>query len=85
VPAVKDSGVYVLQLGSFRSTDQAEQFKQNLAKMGFMTQLQPITNSEKETWYRVRIGPYTNLDKLNDIRARLRKNNLNAMLVKLQN
>ena len=38
---------------------------------------------DTETWHRVRIGPITNLDELNRLRARLREADINALVIRV--
>jgi len=40
--------------------------------------------NKNETWHRVRVGPYKNLDDLNRARALLKENSMAAVLVKLK-
>ncbi len=82
VPQVDKPGTYVLQAGAFRKFDDAERLKASLALLGIQASVQMATINN-ETWYRVRIGPYNNLDELNAVRMRLRENAINAVLVKL--
>lgn len=82
VPQVEKPGTYVLQAGAFRKFNDAERLKASLALLGIQANVQMATINN-ETWYRVRIGPYNNLDELNTVRMRLRENAINAVLVKL--
>lgn len=82
VPQVDKPGTYVLQAGAFRKFDDADRLKASLALLGVQANVQAATINN-ETWYRVRIGPYNNLDELNAVRMRLRENAINAVLVKL--
>lgn len=79
-----EKGAYILQAGAFRKSEQAERMKASLALIGIEANVQTVTIDGSETWHRVRIGPYTNLEKLNQVRARLRENNINAMLLRIK-
>ena len=46
--------------------------------------VEPSALPDKGTWYRVRIGPYTKLDEINQVRQTLAQNGINASLVKLK-
>ena len=79
VKQVKKPGIYLLQAGSFRSHQQAEQLKARLALLGMETRIQTASN-----WHRVRVGPYKNLPELNKARNLLKQNGIDAILIKLK-
>jgi hypothetical protein len=78
------SEVYVLQAGSFRSYIQADKRKAALALMGIEAAIQTVTIDNSKTWHRVRIGPNTNLAKLQQIRQQLRNNQIECQLFKVK-
>lgn len=75
---------YVLQVGSFRTMGQADRLKASLALLGLRADIQSVAVNSNETWYRVRLGPYTDLDKLNAARKRLRANGMDAMVLRIK-
>jgi len=77
-------GTYVLQAGSFRRRADAERRKASLALLGVRSTIQAVTLENGETWYRVRIGPYTSLEDLNRTRALLQENDVDTLLVRLR-
>lgn len=83
VPQVEAPGTYLLQAGSFRTREQADQLKAKLALLGLQSDIQTVTINNKETWHRVRVGPFTDLKALNTARARLKENNLDAILLRI--
>lgn len=83
-PALKQPGKFVLQAGSFKTVDQAESMKASLALLGIEAQIQSVTINNNESWHRVRLGPYDNIADLNRVRARLRQNKIDAILLKLK-
>jgi len=84
VPQVDQPGTYYLQAGSFRAFDQADRLKAQLALLGLHAGIETVTVNKNETWHRVRVGPYKNLDDLNRSRALLKENSMAAVLVKLK-
>lgn len=72
---------YILQAGSFRSHDQADQLKASLALKGITANIQTV-NVNSVTWHRVRIGPITSMSKLTQTRKRLRDSGIQAIVVK---
>ncbi len=84
VAKVTRPGVYVLQAGSFRRQADAERRKAELALLGIYSTVQAVTLDNGETWYRVRIGPFAQLDELNEARALLQENGVDTLLVRLK-
>ena len=82
VPQVEKPGTYLLQAGAFRKLEDADRLKASLALLGIQSNIH-ATTINKEQWYRVRIGPYTNLNELNAVRLRLREHAIDALLVKI--
>jgi cell division protein FtsN len=84
VKQVEQPGTYLLQAGSFRSRQQADQLRARLALLGLETSVQAVTVDNAQTWHRVRVGPFNNLRDLNDARALLRRNGVDAILIRLK-
>ncbi len=70
-----------LQAGSFSTAQDADNQKVKLAFMGIESNVQQVM-IEDRTWYRVRIGPYFQLEELNKTRANLAKSGIEAQLSK---
>lgn len=83
-PAAKRGDGYVLQVGSYRNFREADGIKARLALMGLEASVQRVTVDRKETWYRVRVGPYTSADNANRVRDQLRRNKFKAIVLKLR-
>lgn len=79
-----DAGRYLLQSGSFRRFEDADKRKAMLALLGVQSSIQKVTINENEVWHRVRLGPYHDIKELNDVRAILRKNNIETLLIKVK-
>jgi cell division protein FtsN len=82
--SVEDNSVYILQVGSFKQLEAADQVKAQLALLGISDDIQRVVINGQDTRYRVRVGPYVEQSKLNAERKRLMENNLEFMLLKLQ-
>lgn len=74
---------YILQVGSFRSPDEAESLKARLAFMGLQATIQPVTVNKNQRWIRVRVGPFPSFKQAEQVQTRLKRNNITAMLLKL--
>ena len=81
-PILEDPGRYVLQAGSFRAEADAEGRRASLALLGIESSIQRVTIDTDE-YHRVRIGPTSDLDSLNDIRTRLWDAEIEVLLIKL--
>ncbi len=81
---LEENSVYILQVGSFRQFEAADQVKAQLALLGISADIQRVVINGQDTRYRVRIGPFDDQTRLNTERRRLQENNLEFMLLKLQ-
>lgn len=84
VKQVEEPGTYLLQAGSFRTRQQADQLRARLGLLGLETSVQTVKVDNTRTWHRVRVGPFSNLGDLNDARALLRKNGVDAILIRIK-
>jgi cell division protein FtsN len=75
-------GRYLLQVGSFQDELSAKGLKGYLVSIGIPAHIEITGLSETGRWYRVQVGPFTDLDKLNQTRSLLAKNNITAILRK---
>lgn len=78
------SGTFYLQAGSFRRPEEAEKMKATLAFLGLESSIQTVTINGADTWHRVRIGPFSDLASLNDARKRLKKNEIESIVLKVR-
>ncbi len=82
-PAATGS-TYMLQMGSFRRYADADRMKASLALLGIQAEIQKVTINNKETYHRVRSGPYRSGQQVNQVRDLLRQNGINNLLIKLK-
>lgn len=83
-PTVKKTATaYLLQVGSFANSKEADALRAQLAFMGLESSIQAHTINAQERRYRVRIGPYTNEAEAKSARLKLQQNNITAIMVKL--
>ncbi len=81
IPEVQATGGYLLQVGSFQRNSEADAMKAKLALLGVEANIESVSVN-KDTWHRVRIGPYKDLGKVNEFREHLRKNHIDSLLMK---
>jgi len=79
---VTNPGRYLLQVGSYREQSLAEGLKRHIESFGIKTNIAKTNLTDKGRWYRVQIGPFTDLNKLNQISAKLKANNIDAIVRK---
>jgi cell division protein FtsN len=77
--------LYFVQAGAFQNPADADNLKARLALMGLQASVEPANLPDRGTWYRVRLGPYTQLDEINRVRQTLAQNAIDASLVKIKN
>ena len=65
---------YFLQAGSFQNPDDADNMKAKLVMLGVEAAVQTAEVPQKGLWHRVRVGPFSNVDEMNRIRASLQQN-----------
>lgn len=73
--------VYTLQIGSFLSFKDADKRKANLALLGIGSRIHAIKTNNR-THYRVLVGPYDNINRVNEIDAAMKANNIKTLLLK---
>ena len=71
---------YLLQVGSYRSTAEADRVRDRLARAGISAQVQHVV-SGSSAWNRVRIGPLDDAG-LAKVRGQLRTANIHALLIR---
>ncbi|MBS3786095.1 MAG: SPOR domain-containing protein [Gammaproteobacteria bacterium] len=82
-PAAPAGGTrYLLQAGSFQSAADADSLRARLAIIGIEANIQVVELPGGETWHRVRIGPYRDLRTVNEARARMAANQIEAIMLR---
>lgn len=79
---VTNPGRYLLQVGSYREQSLAEGLKRHIESFGIEVKIAKTNLTDKGRWYRVQIGPFTDLNKLNHTSAKLKANGINAIVRK---
>ena len=83
-PVAKQPVMFVLQVGSFKQFEAADEIKAKLALMGVTADIQRVVINGQDVRHRVRIGPYKNSNQLKQAKDRLLANDLDFMLLKLK-
>src|SRR5882757_215728 len=83
-PEIAEPGQYLIQVGAYKTRDEAEKGRANLALLGVESKIEQVTIDQSATWYRVRIGPENDLAKAQEILQRLESNDIKGMLIKVK-
>lgn len=75
--------LYVLQVASFQNLGDAEKMKANLAFLGITANIQHVTVN-KQSWHRVRTGPYKDKQQLYKNQKLLKQNDIHAISMELK-
>jgi len=74
---------FLLQAGAFKSAEDADGMRAQLAMIGLDARIFPIEQGG-QTLFRVRLGPYGQLDDVNRVRKLLADNGIEAQVVRLR-
>lgn len=80
--AADDKWSYYLQAGAFREQSDAEGMRAKLALMGVEAKISE-RQSETGVLYRVRVGPFNQLEAMNKVRGKLSDNGVDAAVVRM--
>jgi len=78
------AATYLLQVGSFQRYQDADRVKAKLALLGIKAEIQRVVINGQDVWFRVRIGPFREMQALNHTRAELADNGMNSMLLRIK-
>lgn len=76
-----DKWTYFLQAGAFREQTDAESARAKLALLGFEARVSE-RDGENGTLYRVRVGPFSQLETMNRMRGKLSDNGVDVAVVR---
>jgi cell division protein FtsN len=75
-PQVQEVASFVLQAGAFKNYEDADRAKANLALLGISANIQRVILNGRDVWFRVLIGPFSDVADFDDARQRLVDNGL---------
>ena len=73
---------YILQAGSFKEFKDADSLRAKLALMGIESKVEKAKVGTV-VWNRVKMGPYTQMTSVSTIRARLRENGIDVLVIEV--
>ncbi|MBI3230080.1 MAG: SPOR domain-containing protein [Burkholderiales bacterium] len=75
--------IYYLQAGAFREQTDAENTRAKLALLGFEANISE-RNSDNGVLFRVRLGPYNQVEAMNRVRGKLSENGVDVAVIRNQ-
>ncbi|MGE0387823.1 MAG: SPOR domain-containing protein [Gammaproteobacteria bacterium] len=75
---------YQLQVGSFQRMEEADRAKAQLALLGLSATIDKVQVNNRDTWYRVRLGPWTDASQMEQARQRLQEARIEYTLLRLK-
>lgn len=80
-PPLPAEGRYVIQVASFRSRSDAEAQRAELALIGLEARVETVTVDDRQTWYRVRVGPFGDAARAHSAMVRLQEHGHNDVML----
>ena len=81
-PTSNHKQIYFLQIGAFRRKSEAENKKANLALIGFEANISKY-QANSGLLYRVRIGPFSQIKRIDQVRLRLADNGIDVAVLQI--
>ena len=84
LPTVKieKPGAYVLQAGSYHNEGDADRVARQLTLQGVDAKVQRVA-LDSDVWFRVRVGPISDLGQLNKVRRQLQSADVDALVIRI--
>ena len=83
ISAEKGEGKYIMQAGSFRELSEANALKNKLTTIGVESHIEQA-NVENITWNRVKMGPFSSLSSVMEIKNRLKSKEMDALILEFK-
>lgn len=74
--------IYILQAGSFRSSNDADRLRAQLILMGLETKVEQVSVANGDLWHRVQVGPFGDRSRLSKARGILLDQGIDTLLLK---
>ncbi|HEX5677194.1 MAG TPA: SPOR domain-containing protein, partial [Alcanivorax sp.] len=75
---------FLLQAGSFRNEKDADRRRAELILKGYQARIQPVDLENGDTWHRVMVGPYDNINTLHRAQDKLVANGIETLPIQLK-
>ncbi|WP_461516883.1 SPOR domain-containing protein [Porticoccus sp.] len=81
-PQVSANEVFLLQVGSFKASSDADSLRARLLLLNLSASIEKVSPRKGENWHRVLVGPFTNHSDVSAARNRLSSNGIDSLLLK---
>lgn len=81
--AAPERGAYVLQIGSYKAFEEADQAKARLAMQGITANIQRVVINGQDVWFRVHVGPLSDPNQMRAMRLKLQQSNTEFIVLKI--
>lgn len=87
---IEEPGQYIIQAGSFRDFEEADRRKARMAMLGVESNIKKVTiageedDEDDQVWYRVQVGPNSNLQRVNATLRTLEKQGIDSLLIRIK-
>ena len=78
-----ERGAYLLQIGSYKQYEEADQAKARLAMQGIGANIQRVVINGQDVWFRVHVGPLSDANDMRAMRLKLQENNTQFIVLKI--
>lgn len=75
---------FLLQAGSFRNEKDADRRRAELILKGYQARIQPVNLDNGDTWHRVMVGPYDNINTLHRAQDKLAAGGVETLPIQLK-
>lgn len=78
-----ETSAYVLQIGSYKGYEEADQAKARLAMQGIAANIQRVVINGQDVWFRVHVGPLRDANELRAMRLKLQEHKTDFIVLKI--
>ena len=75
---------YLIQVAAYRVRADAEQQRERLSQTGLAARVEQVTIDNTQTWFRVRLGPYTDMPSASTALARLQAQGFKGVVMRVK-
>ncbi len=78
-----ERGAYLLQIGSYKQYEEADQAKARLAMQGIGANIQRVVINGQDVWFRVHVGPLSDANDMRAMRLKLQEHKTQFIVLKI--
>lgn len=75
---------FFVQSGAFKDIKSADRQKASLALMGIQSAIFSVNLNKRGVWHRVRVGPFSDMEKITQVISVMKSHNINPIVVKVK-